>query len=310
MKRNIEHTAMVAVAGSGVVWGIYWIPLRALTDAGVSGAWAVFLFYLIPTLLLLPIYFLRWRNLMRGGLPLNFSGMLAGASLVLYAGALIFTDVVQALLLYYLTPLWSTLLARVTIGETISATRWVTIGLGLVGLMIVLELDAGFYWTFNVGDVMGLAAGIVWALAAVRMRSDDKNNGLDFTLSYFAWGSFAALLLTSLPQAGTYSAPDWQTVVNVLPWLVPVVGFLVVPPAFAVMWGATLLSPGLLGILFMTEISAGVVTAAIWAGELFGLREITGIGVISLAGLWEPVIGLVKASPWTKNLTAGCDRRS
>jgi hypothetical protein len=39
----------------------------------------------------------------------------------------------------------------------------------------------------------------------------------------------------------------------------------------------------------MTEISVGTVTAALWAGEPFGLREITGVLLISIAGLAESV---------------------
>ena len=37
----------------------------------------------------------------------------------------------------------------------------------------------------------------------------------------------------------------------------------------------------------MTEISVATVTAAIWAGEPFGLREIVGVVLISSAGLAE-----------------------
>ena len=37
----------------------------------------------------------------------------------------------------------------------------------------------------------------------------------------------------------------------------------------------------------MTEISVGTVTAALWAGEPFGAREIIGILLISGAGLVE-----------------------
>ena len=53
-----------------------------------------------------------------------------------------------------------------------------------------------------------------------------------------------------------------------------------------------MISPGLLPIIFMTEISAGAITAAIWAGEPFGAREIAGVILITSAGLIEPLWGL------------------
>lgn len=96
---------MVAVAAAGLAWGVFWIPLRALDEAGVSGVWAVVLFYVLPTLLLAPIFLLRRSQIVAGGWSLQIVGMLAGIALVCYAGALIFTEVVRATLFYYLTPI-------------------------------------------------------------------------------------------------------------------------------------------------------------------------------------------------------------
>jgi drug/metabolite transporter (DMT)-like permease len=47
------------------------------------------------------------------------------------------------------------------------------------------------------------------------------------------------------------------------------------------------LNPGVVGLLMMTEISVGAVTAAIWADEPLGTRELTGIALITVAGLSE-----------------------
>ena len=83
--------------------------------------------------------------------------------------------------------------------------------------------------------------------------------------------------------------------VGVLPWLVPVLFAIVIPGSFAAMWGASHLNPGIVGLLFMTEISVGTLTAAIWANEPFGLREIVGIVLITSAGLAESVPDLQRA---------------
>lgn len=78
-------------------------------------------------------------------------------------------------------------------------------------------------------------------------------------------------------------------VLAVLPWMILVVAIMVIPYAFSIIWAATVISPGLVSILYMTEISADTITAAIWAGEVVGLREIAGVVLVSLAGLLEPV---------------------
>ena len=291
-RTSVESLAMIAVAAAGLAWGIFWIPLRALDEAGITGVWAVVLFYLLPAVLLAPVIFLRRRQIIKGGLPLQIAGMLAGVALVCYAGALIFTEVVRATLFFYLTPIWSTLLARVTLGEPITGLRWGTIGLGLIGLLIIVKADTGMSGGLSIGDWMGIASGLIWAAAAVYMRSDEGGNGVDFTLSYFVWGSVAALILVIAPLDGSGSIPNWETTRTVLFWMVPVALLLIIPPAFAIMWGATVLSPGLVAILFMTEISAAAITAAIWAGEPFGIREASGVILITAAGTVEPVLNI------------------
>lgn len=113
---------------------------------------------------------------------------------------------------------------------------------------------------------------------------------LSVALSGLVWGSVAALLLAMLPFKGSRQLPDLQAIWGVLPWIVPIILVLVIPPAFAVMWGATILSPGLLAILFMTEISSGTISAVIWANEPFDFKEISGVVLITLAGVFEPFL--------------------
>jgi len=284
-----ETLAKLACAYSGVVWGLFWIPLRALDELGVTGAWATALFYLVPALLILPLMLARWRKLVAGGLSLQLTGLVTGVAVVLYADSLIYTEVIRAMLLYYLTPVWSTILARLFLGEPITAVRWLAIALGLAGLLVIFGVDVGAPMPRNVGDWMGLVAGFCWGVAAVRMRGDETNHALEFTSLHFLWGTPAAVLIALLPLSGAHAAPDAATAVSVLPWLVPVLAVIVVPGSFAAMWGASHLNPGIVGLLFMTEISVGTATAAIWANEPFGLREIIGIVLITSAGLAESV---------------------
>lgn len=285
-----EQLAMLAVALSGAAWGFFWIPLRALDHAGVTGIWAIVLFYALPLVLLLPLIGLRGARFLQDGWTLHIAGLLAGSALVLYAGALVFTDVVRALIFFYLTPIWSTLLARFVIGEAIVPLRWGTIALGGIGMAFLLRFEDGLGDALNMGDAMGLASGVIWAMAAVWIKSSKSVSGIDFTLSQFLWGSLAAVCLIGVPLDGASGAmPDVATIGAVLIWMVPVALIVVIPPSFAIMWGATILSPGLISILFMTEISAGAITAAIWADEPFGWREIAGVVIITGAGLLEPV---------------------
>lgn len=284
-----ENLAKLACAYSGVVWGLFWIPLRALDGSGITGAWATVLFYLVPAVLLLPVAVLRWQAILAGGGGLQLTALVTAVALVLYADAVIYTEVIRAMLLYYLTPVWGFLLAWLVLKEPITAERWLAIALGLSGMLVIFGIDVGIPRPRNVGDWMGLAGGFFWAVAAVRIRGDAKNRAVEYTTVYFIMGAPVAVLVALLPLTGAHDLPDAATTVGVLPWLVPVLLVIVVPGSFAAMWGTFHLNPGIVGLLFMTEISVGTATAAIWAGEPFGLREIIGIVLITSAGLAESV---------------------
>ena len=292
--KQTETLAKLACAYSGVVWGLFWIPLRALDGSGVTGAWATVLFYLVPAVLFLPIALWRWRALLAGGWGLQLTGLVTGTAVVLYADGLVYTEVIRAMLLYYMTPVWSTLLARLILKEPITAVRWLAIALGFSGMLVIFGIDMGAPLPRNVGDWMALAGGFCWAIAAVRMRGDTKSSAIEFTSLHFLLGAPVAVLIALLPLAGAHELPDAATAAAVLPWLVPTLVIVVVTGSFAAMWGASRLNPGIVGILFMTEISVGTATAAIWAGEPFGAREIVGVALITAAGLAESALDLLK----------------
>ncbi len=284
---DLVTRARLACVYSGITWGLFWIPLRMLDSAGINGAWATVLFYAVPLILFLPYLVFRWKRILRCGLPLHFIGMASGTALALYADALIYTEVVRGLLLFYLTPVWSMILARIVLGEAITLPRMIAIILGLSGMLVMLGIDTGIPLPRNIGDWMGLLGGLGWAVAAVLLRRDDGSHAMEFTLAYFFWGSVAAVIIAVSPVAGDIELPTMSSVWDVLPWFSVVAVILVIPAAWAVIWGAPHLNPGVVALLFMIEVGVGTVTAAIWAGEPFGWREFIGVVLIVLAGLTE-----------------------
>ena len=93
--------ARIACLLGGAVWGVFWIPLRNLDEAGMSGAWATAIFHGIPLLLLLPVLFLRAPRLGSSNISFHLVGFTMGLSLVLYSTAFLYTDVVRVVALYY-----------------------------------------------------------------------------------------------------------------------------------------------------------------------------------------------------------------
>lgn len=282
-----ETLAKLACAYSGLVWGLFWIPVRSLAEAGIGGLWATFFFFAVPLVLGLPLVVLRWRPMLQGGLWLQLLGFVPALSLVLYSVSILYTDVVRATLLFYLTPLWSTLLARLILGEPITPLRWLAMAIAILGMLVIFRADTGIPLPEQPGDWIALASGFLWSVASILLRADRNSDALDLVAQNFIWSAIVAAALLLAFGPGLAGSPPLATFLAQLPWLVPTILLVVVSGVYASMWGTPKLNPGLVGLLFMTEISVGAVTAAIWSGDPFGWREVIGIVLISSAGMLE-----------------------
>ena len=56
-----ENTLSLAIFISAAVWGLYWIPLRAIENVGIPGSWTVPFFNACPLLVLIPMFILYFK---------------------------------------------------------------------------------------------------------------------------------------------------------------------------------------------------------------------------------------------------------
>lgn len=282
-----ETLAKLACAYSGLVWGLFWIPVRHLDAVGIGGMWAIFYFYAVLFVVVLPVLVFRWRAMLSGGLRLAVLGFIPAVTLVLYSVSVLYTDVVRATLLFYLTPLWSTLLVRIFLGEPITPLRWLAMAIAILGMLVIFHADSGIPLPEHPGDWIALGTGFLWSIAAILLRADKSSAAIDLALQNFLWSAVIATLLLLLFGHDLSTSPPIGVYLAQLPWVVPTLIIVVVSGVYASMWGTQKLNPGLAGLLFMTEISIGAMTAALWSGDPFGGREVIGIVLISLAGIME-----------------------
>ena len=291
MASSIEFKAKIACLYAGACWGLFWVPLRALADAGLHPLWTTVVYFLIPTLCLLPVLVWRWREIAGGGWGFQLTVISSGLALTCYSASIVYTDVVRAILLFYLMPVWCTILARVVLGEAITPARMVAIGLAALGMLTIFGLGLSFPVPRNVGDWLGLAAGMFWAITTVRLRVDEGRSSVDLTVGFFVWSliiaSCAALLLA--PS----EVPSVAQTMPVMPLLLIFMVLFVLPGTYASLWAPKFLSPGTVALLLMTEIVVGAISAALLADEPFGMRETVGVLMIVSASLVEPVAGRI-----------------
>lgn len=273
---------------SGLIFGIYWIPLRALDAAGFSGIWATSVFNLSALVLLLPLLIWRWRRLLHRRLRFHIIAISAGLSYVFYAAALLYTDVISVIILFYLMPVWGFLLAKICIGDAITPLRWASMVIALLGLLVILGEGSTLPLPDNIGDWMALAAGAIWAGIALMLLTEKQVNAVDITISWFFWSAVLSVVMAIIAsQQGLEPLPQWRNLLTELRWLAPFALVVIIPAGLATMYSPTKLNPGIVGLLFMTEISVGTITAAIWAGEHFGSRQLIGVVLITGAGVLE-----------------------
>jgi drug/metabolite transporter (DMT)-like permease len=284
---TLDNKAKLAVAYSGLVWGLFWLPLRALESVGIAGPWAILLFYAVPALICLPFAIFSWRQHRNSGPWLPILGIATALPLVIYSIAVLNTEVVRAMLLFYLTPVWSMILGRIFLKEKITPIRWATLAVAFIGVSVVLKVEDGFPLPRNFGDWMALTGGFLWAVSCVFLRLKQGLNAALLCQQNLIWSGIISVPVLWLMSAS--QAPALGLVLAQLWWLVPALIAMVITGVYASMWGAPKLSPTIVGILYMTEIIAGATSAAIWAGEPFGWREITGITLITIAAALESI---------------------
>lgn len=289
---NLDTNRLAIFAGlyAGLCFGIFWLPLRMLEDAGLQAPWALAVFMVIPAVLCLP---LAWRlrlDYVRGGRAL-IGGVLAGTAYALYAASLLYTEVVRAVLLFYLMPIWGFALGWLIIGDRITWYRWAAIGLGAIGMLVIFVDDTGLPLPRNIGDWFGLVSGMFWAVGCMLILNESRVRPAVHGVNFFLVGAVLAIgvALWSTRQGGA-TVPEGEVLRGALVWFLPVAVLLILPAGFATVFAPTRLNPGVVGLLFMTEIAVAAVSAAIWSGERFGLREMIGLPLILSAGLVEPAV--------------------
>jgi drug/metabolite transporter (DMT)-like permease len=287
--------ASAAVALVGATWGIYWLPLRELQALGFGGEWATAFIFIACLPVAVPLVRIARRELRAHWRPLFWLAIGNGTAFSLYSNAYAHTSVFNVIFLFYLSPIWSVLIARFRYGERVSLARVACVALGLGGLVAMLSADGGWPIPRNAGDWMALSCGLVWAVTAIAIRRNEQIGAAANAAAFFLGGIGPALLLAFLSGAGRM--PDPAALTAGLPWLLGVGWLGWVPTQLLLFWGVKRISPVRCGILLMTELLTGAVTAAWLSGDPLTWPQVLGGVMILAAGLGDVLTSRDSATP-------------
>jgi drug/metabolite transporter (DMT)-like permease len=294
---STTFVASAVVLLTGIFWGVYWVPVRAVADLGLDGAWGTGSITLAAALCLLPLM-LADRGSLRGKDALGILSIaLGGAAFALYSIGFLYGKVALVVLLWFFSPVWSVLIAKYLLRERVARLRLMAIALGLAGLFVMLGGDGGIPVPGSLGEWMAFIGGLIWAIATagMRLKSDVRPlpSAFLFALGATVTSFLAAPWLEPFPMIAPSDLPEIAAQVVLtggLWWVLSIA---------ALMWATVRLDPARVGILLMTEVVFGAVTAALFAGESLSASEMIGGALVILCGLLEVWPTKADAEPLT-----------
>ncbi|MEI2679368.1 MAG: DMT family transporter [Burkholderiaceae bacterium] len=294
MASQLAGRAALALVFNALVWGLSWWPLRQLDAQGVHPLWATVLIY-APTVLVIA----AWRPRAVGQLltqwPLWVLALAAGLTNAAFNWGTVIGDVVRVVLLFYLMPLWSVLLARVLLKEPVTLAAGARIALALLGAGIVLRPEGATGWAVlpfpqSLADGLGLLGGFTFALNNVMLKREADRPEEGRALAMFVGGAVVAGALAAAlsalgrvpwPVAGGVAALPWWAIALALTMSV-----LFLCSNLALQFGASRLPIHVTSVLMLSEVLVAAGSAALLGAGRITVPLLLGGAMIVAAAVW------------------------
>jgi drug/metabolite transporter (DMT)-like permease len=280
----------LALVLNAFVWGISWWPFRQLQGHGLHPLWATALIYLVSIVLLLLVRPNAWRGF--ASQPVLWILMAAaGLTNVGFNWAVTVGDVVRVVLLFYLMPAWTVVLAWPILDERPTPVALLRLAIALAGVAIVLKTD-GAPWPVpeSIADWLALAGGFSFALTNILLRKLRGATPEARILAMFGGGAGLAIAAGALGVvAGIVPAPPAPDVAWAGVGLALSLGFLV--SNIALQYGASRIDAHAAALIMLSEVVfASLSSVALGAAELTA-RTLVGGALILAAAVWSAWAG-------------------
>ena len=280
--------AVLALALNALVWGLSWWPLRQLDAAGLHPLWATAAVFTLATLVLTFISPQGWRHFHQHP-QLWWLMAASGLTNIGFNWAVTTGDVVRVVLLFYLMPTWSLLLAWWMLGERPTRGALMRLSLALVGVLLVLKTpESPWPLPQDLPDVLALLAGFCFALTNIWLLRLQHTPESSRMVAMFGGGALMAVVCAILATwAGVIPALSMLATNDISAWAPYVLGlsaaFLV--SNFTLQYGAARLSAHATAMVMMSEVVFASVSSVALGASALTWRVGLGGGMIVLAAL-------------------------
>jgi drug/metabolite transporter (DMT)-like permease len=282
-KAVTNHFATFGLLFGATVWGIIWYPYRLLEQAGIPGVASSFYTYALAVGVGLVLFAQHWRGIRQLPPSTIWLMLAAGWTNLAYVLAIIDGEVMRVMLLFYLSPLWTLILAHYWLREHTGKLGMIAIVSSLGGAFIMLwQPAAGFPMPENYSEWMALSAGIGFALTNVITR---KSSHLTLRTKFMAVWIGVVVMATLFIPFETMSFPAPDTFTNNQWLLMGSIGLLLMMATAMVQYGITHTPVTRASVIFLFEIVVAAVASYYLADEAMTMREWLGGSLIVMAAL-------------------------
>ncbi len=277
-----QHTPVLPVLAllvTATLWGIFWFPLRWLDSLGLSGVLATFLIYVGTLFVSLPLLIIKraeWR--VQPGLMMGIM-LSSGWTNTAFILAIIDGEIMRVILLFYLSPLWSTLLARVILKEHLSSRAYLTLLLAVTGAVLILwDPKLGMPWPSSNADWLALSSGFAFAFTNLFTHMANK-----VSIRTKAVATLLGVLLVAgvVMLLGNTQVvwPDSQTTLFAMSLGL----FMISVMTFCVVYGVTHLPVHRSAIILLFEVVVAAISSYLLTAERMDMLEWTGGMIVVFA---------------------------
>ncbi|HSH89120.1 MAG TPA: DMT family transporter [Ramlibacter sp.] len=276
----------LALVLNAFVWGVSWWPFRELQSQGLHPLWATAFIYLVAIALLLVVRPMAWRGF--GREPLLWLLMAAaGFTNVGFNWAVTVGDVVRVVLLFYLMPAWTVVLAWPMLGERPTPMSLLRLAIAMTGVVIVLKAP-GSPWPVPEGaaDWLALGGGFSFSLTNILLRKMRRVDAPARIMAMFGGGAITAAaagaVALSLGVIAAPPAPDsaWLGVGIALS-----LGFLA--SNIALQYGAARVNAHTGALIMLSEVVFASVSSVALGAAQMTTRTWVGGALILAAAAWS-----------------------
>ncbi len=275
---------VLALTLNALTWGLSWWPFRQLQGLGLHPLWATALVYLLVVGVISLLRPRAWQQLWRAP-TLWWLVLAAGTTNACFNWAVTVGDVVRVVLLFYLMPLWSVLLARWLLGERLSTGAALRVALALLGAAVVLWPEGGG-WPVprSLAEWLGVLGGFSFALNNVLLRREAHQPEAARALAMFLGGAVVAgVLAWTMSGAGRVPWPPVPAPAWVLGAVALAVFFLA--SNLALQYGAARLPAHVTAVVMVSEVLFAAVSAVLLGAGVLSLPLVLGGLCIVLASV-------------------------